>query len=445
MSGPRTLRGRFTVVGFAIAALTIALLTVAFNLALGSSADRDAKGRLRAEAAAAATTISVRDGRIVPRESPGDAAIDRQVWIYAGARAVERPVADQEMQRNADALAGESRVFRDLPAREYRLYAQPIVSEGRRLGTIVAGLSLAGYDRTTDAALVASLALAAVLLAGVTALTWIVVGRALSRVREMTRAAASWSAHGDAQRFGVSPRPDELGELAETFDALLDRVAASLRHEQRLSAELSHELRTPLARITAGIELLQRRERGAQERADGYASISRSAQQMDEILETLMAAARADAGLDTGHCDVGALVDDLARRWPEGDRPLEARVAAGPVIAGVEREVLERILAPLLENARRYARTRVDLSAAPAGGRVLVTVADDGPGVPDDALAQIFEPGGRSAPDDGHAGAGLGLALARRLARAAGGDVRAERGPAGGAAFRVELPASPDR
>jgi signal transduction histidine kinase len=439
MRRPRTLRGRFTAVGVALAAVTIAVLTVAFNVALNRSADSDANSRLRSQAGAAATTVGVRSGRVVPRESPNDAAIDREVWIYAGSRALERPPANVDVQRAADALAGKAHVFRDLPRPEFRLYALPLTDGGRQVGTVVAGLSLAGYDRTTDLALVGSLALAAVLLVAVAALTWVVVGRALSPVREMTRSAASWSEGGGEQRFGVTPRPDELGELAQTFDTLLDRVAASLRHEQRLSAELSHELRTPLARITGEIELLQRRERATEERAQAYASIGRSARQMSEILETLMAAARADAGLDTGHCDVASVLDGIAREWPPAGAELSTTMADAAVTAGVDGEVVERILAPLLDNARRYARSRVQLTAATAGGRVLVTVTDDGPGVPDDALERVFDPGVRVG--DAHGGAGLGLALSRRLARAAGGDVRAESGERGGAAFRVELPA----
>jgi signal transduction histidine kinase len=79
------------------------------------------------------------------------------------------------------------------------------------------------------------------------------------------------------RRFGPEPRPGELGELARRFDGLLDRLAASLRHEPRLSAELSHELRTPLARIVAEVELLQRRERAPEDRRDAYAVIDRSA------------------------------------------------------------------------------------------------------------------------------------------------------------------------
>jgi signal transduction histidine kinase len=442
MRSPRTLRGRFTAVGVALAAATIVVLTVAFNLALARSADSDANSRLRAQAAAATTTVAVRDGRVIPRESPNDAAIDREVWVYEGRRALERPAATADVQRAADALAGRAHVFKDLSSdREFRLYALPLTSAGRQVGTVVAGLSLAGYDRTTDFALIASLALAAILLAAVAALTWIVVGRALSPVREMTRSAASWSAGDNTQRFGVTQRPDELGELAQTFDTLLDRVAASLRHEQRLSAELSHELRTPLAKIVGELELLQRRERDPLERADAYASMARSARQMSEILETLMAAARADAGLDSGHCDVGSVIDGIARQWPPEAAELTTRVAGDTVTAGVDGEVVERILAPLLDNARRYARAHVEVAASTAGARVLVTVADDGPGLPDGAAEQVFEPGARLSDAHAHNGAGLGLALARRLARAAGGDVHAEQPPDGGAAFRVELPA----
>jgi signal transduction histidine kinase len=107
---------------------------------------------------------------------------------------------------------------------------------------------------------------------------------------------------------------------------------------------------------------------------------------------------------------------------------------------------VERIVAPLLDNARHHARSRVVVGAARAGGRVQVRVADDGPGVDAAERDAVFEPGVRGARANGHGGAGLGLALSRRLARAAGGDVRvdaaAERSPGShGATFVVDLPA----
>jgi signal transduction histidine kinase len=445
MSRFQTLRGRLTVVALLGAVAAIAVLTFAFNIVLSHRLDADANGRLRSQAAAASTTVSYEDGRLLVRESPDDAALDRHVWVYAGTRAIERPIAAPELQRAADALAGRQHIFDDVPGERLRLYASPLTHGGRQVGTVVTGESLDAYYRTTRVALVGSFGLGGVLLAAVFGLTWVIIGRALHPVREMTRSAAAWTEHDPGRRFGETPRPDELGELAQTFDALLDRLAASLRHEQRLSAELSHELRTPLARIMAEVELLQRRERSPEDRAEAHAAIARSAGQMHAILETLMAAARADAHLDAGRSEVGGALSraaaEMARADGEQRIAVDVRAPDRPLMAGVDAEVVERIVAPLLENATRHARARVTLSAAPAAGRVVVSVRDDGPGVPAQDRELIFEPGRGGRAGNGHGGAGLGLALSRRLARAAGGDVTLAPGPPDtGAEFRVELP-----
>ncbi|MEA2419938.1 MAG: hypothetical protein QOE60_2144 [Thermoleophilaceae bacterium] len=445
MSHPRSLRVRLTALAVLVAFLAIAVLTVAFNLVLDRSLDSDARGQLRSRAEAASTTVSVADGRVQVRESPGDQALDQRVWIYAGRRAVERPVAAPQLQRAADALAGANQVFYDLPGGDFRLYAEPIESGGRQVGTVVAGESLEAYDRTTDVALLGSGVLGLVLLAAVGGLAWIVVGRALGPVGEMTRTAADWGEHDPARRFGHSGRPDELGELARTFDRLLDRVAASLRHEQRLSAELSHELRTPLARIVAETELLQRRERDPDERREALAAIARSADQMSRILETLMAAARAEAGVDQGRAELVGALDRVVDEWrpllAERDIALEVERPGTVLTAGVDADVIERILAPMLENARRMARRRVVLRPTGTDTGVSVFVVDDGPGVPAEAESHLFEPG-VSNGGTRHGGAGLGLPLARRLARAVGGDVVFVAEPErAGATFRVDLPA----
>jgi signal transduction histidine kinase len=440
-----TLRGRLTGVALLAAAAAIAALTVTFNVVLAQRLDADANARLRSQAAAASTTVGRANGRLIVRESPDDAALDRHIWVYAGTRALERPVAAPDVQRTADALSGRQEVFTDVPGERLRLYAAPLTEAGRRIGTIVAGESLDAYYRTTQLALVGSIALAAVLLAAVFGLTWVIIGRALKPVREMTRSAAAWTEHDPQRRFGATPRPDELGELARTFDSLLDRLAASLRHEQRLSAELSHELRTPLARIMAEVELLQRRERSPEDRGEAHAAIARNAVQMDGILKTLMAAARAEARLDAGRSEVGGALSraaaDLARGNGSARVSVDVQTPEQPLMAGVDAEVVERIVAPLLDNAARHARARVTLSAAPAGGHVVLSVRDDGPGVPAADRELIFEPGRGGRARNGHGGAGLGLALARRLARAAGGDVTLAPARAGaGAEFRVVLP-----
>jgi signal transduction histidine kinase len=437
-----TLRGRLTALALLAAFVALVVLTVAFNVVLGRSLDAEANRRLRTQVAAASTTVEFPNGRLTVRESPDDAAIDQRMWIYDGRRAVIRPRGQAALERSADALADRSDVFVDVND-DVRMYAGALTHNGRQVGTVVAAEPLDAYERTAELALLGSVGLAALLLTTVFAVTWVTVGRALDPVREMTRSAAEWSERDTGRRFGHDPRPDELGELARTFDGLLDRLAASLRHEQRLSAELSHELRTPLARIMAEIELLQRRERPIEDRREAHEVIARSAEQMHRILETLMAAARAEARLDTGRSDVAGALERVAEEW--APRPgaegvaVEVRPPPEPVVAGVDSAVVERIVAPLLENATRHARSRVVLTAAPQDGRVVVSVADDGPGVPAEARANVFEPGA-SGPDS-HGGAGLGLALARRLAHAAGGDVTlAADAPGHGAEFRVDLP-----
>jgi signal transduction histidine kinase len=108
--------------------------------------------------------------------------------------------------------------------------------------------------------------------------------------------------------------------------------------------------------------------------------------------------------------------------------------------AALDGDLAERILAPLLENAERLARSRVDVVAEATGSTVVITLRDDGPGVRDDEAERIFEPGVRGSAANGSVGAGLGLALARRLAEAAGGSIAAV--PADCGVFRIVLPAS---
>lgn len=442
MRGPWTLRIRVTVLSALAAAVVVALLVAAFNIALEAALDRDVNRTLRSKTAAAATTAVVQDGRVVVRDSRNDTAIDREVWVYEGSRAIVRPRGSAELQRTSDALARRAAGFTDTPDGEARLHGAPLTDGRRRVGAVVVAESLEAYDQTTDVALAGSVALGGLLLVLVAGLTWIATGRALAPVREMTRTAADWSAHDQERRFGGGPRPDELGELASTFDALLDRLAASLRHEQRLSAELSHELRTPLARIAAEAELLRTRERSSAEVGEGLRSITRNADEMGAILDTLIKAARADAGLDRGRAALAPMLERIAERWRPvlTDRGLALDIVVpADVDIGVDADVAERILTPLLHNAERYAAGGVTLTAQPAGTSVVVDVDDDGPGIPEDMREAVFEPGRTGADGDG---AGLGLALARRLARATGGEVEVVgNGFATGARLRVRFPA----
>jgi signal transduction histidine kinase len=145
-----------------------------------------------------------------------------------------------------------------------------------------------------------------------------------------------------------------------------------------------------------------------------------------------------------GRSEVGGVLDRIAEGWApvlaERHLALDVRHPPAPMMAGVDGEVVERIVAPLIDNALRYARSHVVLGATVREGAIVVSIADDGPGVEPEAREHLFEPG-RAAGVNGHGGAGLGLPLARRLALAAGGDVTfAPPRDGAGAEFQVRLP-----
>jgi signal transduction histidine kinase len=446
---PGTLRGRLALTALAVTAAWVAALALAFNLVLAAQLREQADDLLRTRAAAVAATVQVLPGgQVVVHEPANDQALDVGIWIYEAGTAVERPAASTALQVQADSLAGHGTEFVDTPKpNASRLYVLPVTAGGRRqVATVVASVDLNPYQGTAKSVLAGSVALALALLGGVYLVTRLIVGRALRPVGVMSRQAAEWSEHGTARRFGVRGRPAELAGLAGNLDELLGRLAAVLRHEQQLSAELSHELRTPLARITAEIDWLTARPRDTAETLDSHEAIAASAATMRRICDTLLSDARAGA-VDTpvpGRCALPEVAAALAARTADAHPEAPAITVRGSAPpAGVSAAVAERILAPLLDNARRYAVQEIIVECVQRPGGIEVSVGDDGPGVPPELGAAVFEAGRRADPTDRHDGAGLGLALARRLARAAGGDlVLADTpDPLGGARFVVSLPA----
>jgi signal transduction histidine kinase len=434
---PASLRGRLTLLALVTTALWMVLLTAGFNLFLGARLRAQADGLLRTRAAAVSATVQTGPGGwLTVRDPRDDTALDTDSWIYEGGHAIERPRAAAAVQAYADRLAGSGERFSRMPGPvAIRFYVQPIPDRGHRVGTVVVAVTLDPYHRLARLALIGSVGLTLLILAGIYVVTGTVIGHALGPVAEMSSQAAEWGEHEIGRRFGTAKRPAELVALAANLDGLLDRLATVLRHERQLSGELSHELRTPLARIGAETELLLSRPRNAAERRAAHTAIAAGVEQMREILDTLLSTARADVMETPGRCDVTEPVMRLAERFRR-DRPaIRLDIVAGHAVAGVPGEIVERILTPILDNAGRYARTAVTIRVD--GPRISVT--DDGPGVAPEAGKAVFEPGRRGDPDDGYDGAGLGLALARRLARTAGGDVvLAPTGP--GATFAVLLP-----
>jgi signal transduction histidine kinase len=422
--------------------LALAIGVTAFTLLLSHRLSASATSLARAQAQAAVSSLDVRGGRLSAHEAPDQGASPGQVWVFADKRQVEAPNASRVVAAAARALAGGPERTETVEE-QTRLYALPVVDNGRRFGTVVTAVALDPYEDTERTAFVGALILAALLLAAVAVLSRWMLGRALEPVSRMTADAAAWRASDLDRRFALGEPYDELTRLAATLDDLLEQIAASLRHEQRFTAELSHELRTPLARISAETELMLRRERTPDEYRDALDSIQRSADTMARTVEALVAAAQQEAGLTRTTSDVRDVVSSAIGATRQNGALVDIGVSLPdePVRVAVDGQLAERMLQPLLDNATRYGHV-VNVSVVRGNTVASIAIDDDGPGVAGDERDMIFEPGARGSASAGHDGAGLGLALAQRLARSAGGAIIAEPNEGGGR-FTLKLPLAP--
>ncbi|MER5430223.1 HAMP domain-containing sensor histidine kinase [Streptomyces sp. NPDC002588] len=437
---PRTLRGRLSLVALTTATLLMLVLTVAFNAVAGHRLQHQADDELRTRAAAVATTIDTSGTTVRVLETSHDELLDTNVWIYAGRRLLEEPPNAGPLTRVADALAGRGGrrcVIADVHG-PLRLCSQPVSGEKSR-ATVVTALDLSPYRSSADTLLLGSLALDAVMLACTYALTRLAVGRALRPVRTMTDQATQWSAVTSEERFGSMRHPAELARLGMSLDAILDRIRTLLRHERQLTGELSHELRTPLSRIIAELDWWQTRPRTTDQTRATHQVIADATESMRTICDTLLNDARGGTLTAPGTAEV---LPTLRRVAELLDTPIHLTVTTDDprLEAGVPPALLERIVSPLLTNACRYAHSLVAVRAYRTPDGVRIDVIDDGPGVPPSFSGRLFEPGQRADPRDGHRGAGLGLPLARRLARSVGGEVTYDPGHTPGARFVISLP-----
>ena len=438
-----TVRARLLLTSLAILGAGLAVLLLAGNLLLARRVGHEASGLLHARAEAQLATLDIRGSTIAVREAPNDEQLDKRAWVVQGTRVIERPAAaPPALDRAAIRLARAGRPAEREGVEDVKLRAEPVEAPARgRIGAVVVALDVGPLERLQQEVGIGSLVFAAlVMIAGAVATRRVLEG-ALRPVERMTESAEAWSASDLEHRFALGPARDELTGLAATLDHLLERIAASRRHEQRFASEAAHELRTPVAGLRARAELAL----GATgpdadaERVEALEAVVTQADRLDRTVESLLAIARQELDPSAGAVDLGA----IAREHGDGKAQpaIEVRVARDLPRAEGEPEVVRRALAPLVENARVHARSRVVLEVAASDGRARVVVRDDGPGLDPSLGERAFEPGARG-PGGDERGAGLGLPLARRLARSCGGDVLAGDQRDGGC-FVLELPALP--
>jgi signal transduction histidine kinase len=431
---------RILSVVLAAVAIALCVMSSSLYLVLSRRLEEGADAALASRADAVVATLAVQGGRMVSLDTQQDDILDAGVWVFGsdGRPVVSSPVNARRLARIADAAAGSPGVS-DLDGATHIL-VRPVTLEGLT-GTIVVATARGPYEQAERDALVGMIGLGALLLAASGVGCWWVIRTALAPVRQMTDQARDWSERRQpGHRFHRAPARDEIGRLAATFDLLLGRVDAALMRERRLTAEIAHELRTPVARIHAAVDLALRRPRTMPELLGTLEGIRADLGITAEAMDAILAAAREQPNPLDDSCDPRGVAESavsVARRDPGGER-LRWQVTVSPIVARVrcDATTLSRILAPLLDNAQRYAVSEVAIGIARSGDEVVIAVVDDGPGFDGASLERQPIAGGPPVIDpDGvparGSGVGLGLALARRLASAAGGGLELVAGPGG--------------
>jgi two-component system, OmpR family, sensor kinase len=442
-------RDRLLLAVLSTTGIALITMTVVFNLVLAGNLSLDADKRLYSIAHDTGRLVSVAaNGQVsIPRSTSSINELGSQVWVFVSGGVVTAPSVDAAIAEAAKSLDGGDARYLDVPSQQVRLYGAPLTYQGNRIGTVVAGLSMSSYFRTQQLTLLATIAFTAVLLIIVGFAGRLVLNAAFRPVVRMTNEAEEWSTEDLDRRFDMGDPHDEVTQLAQTLDGMLDRLSASLRREQRFSAEVSHQLRTPVAKIKAEAELALRRPRDPEYYQEALASVLHSADQMARTVEALLAASQQEGTLARGRADVWQVLADIVASIgvlaEENNVDVRVQPPVRGLRVGVEADIAVQIIQPVVENACRFAKSGVLLGAARNGKEVRFLIEDDGPGVSEEEKERIFEPGvrGSAAAQEGHAsrGAGLGLSLARRLARAASGDVEVTPGERG-ARFVVRLP-----
>ena len=432
------LRARLIVVGtggLAVAfALGGAILIGSLGLALQHSVDEEALATARdvaalVDARALAEPVPVAGGQLVQ-------VVDAHGRVRAASIGADRLVPLLHPDELTAAVGGSRLYLRG--EERYGAYGGPLrvvaVAAGPaddRQSVIVArpvGELLQSVALLRTALLVAY----PLLLAALAALAWRVVGAALRPVEALRAGAAAITGGNGADRLPVPESRDELQRLAVTLNDMLDRLAVARVRQRAFVADAAHELRSPLANMRTQLEVARR----LADRTDGGEGtdwpavaddLQADVERLTRLVADLLLLARADdaaalAPVPAEPVELAALLAEVAERYRGARVPVSVDLDAPQWTLG-EPDALARMVANLLDNAVRHARHRVVLALRPGA---LVTVTDDGPGIPSADAERVFDRFTRL--DDARArdggGAGLGLAIVRELARRHGGSVR---------------------
>jgi signal transduction histidine kinase len=284
-----------------------------------------------------------------------------------------------------------------------------------------------------------------IILALAAAAVWLVVSRALRPVERIRHAVTDITSADLSRRVPEPGTADEIGHLAHTMNDMLTRLEDAAHRQRRFIADASHELRSPLAAIRTTLEV----GLAHPDRAPWPVIAERATQQcvrLEDLIEQLLLLAKADEQqLSAQHqrVDVGALLQDFAANIPAHHLAFDLDTALGVATLG-DADHLRRLFRNILDNAVRYAHSRVLITATTTADGVRVEIDDDGPGIPAADRERVFDRFVRLDPsrERGSGTTGLGLAIAHEIALAHHGHIAIADNPAGGTRIIVTLPSA---
>lgn len=463
--GLSSLRGRLTIVYFIL--ITTATAALGLQVYRWTAADLISERRIRllTEARITADAVSPEQDEAVGRVLEGFARrfggrilfIDGAERVRADSLQFSSPeVSLVNTQMDLDeiryALGGDAQAsVYQLSSGEYVLYAAaPVVRAGEIRGTVLISSSLAPVMDTLSL-LVRRLVLTGVGIVVVfLAVTWYIALRLTSPLEDLTRAARRLGSGDLDSRVQVRSR-DEVGDLAQTFNRMADQVQEHDLAQRQFISDASHELRSPVSSALLLVDAIDAQVKGPQHLLGRLREqLERMGRLVNQLLELARLAEWEAAAQEDGepeYADVSHVVNRVYRRMEpvaESEKVQMRRDITGNPVATGEEENLERIVQNLVENAIKYTPSggTVKISAGhDSKGQVVLRIADDGVGIPSDALPHIFDRFYRADPSRSReqGGFGLGLAIVRRRVEAMGGNVEVNSKPDQGTSFTIKL------
>lgn len=272
--------------------------------------------------------------------------------------------------------------------------------------------------------------------------------RSLRPIQQIIRSANTIRDGDLSARVPPAPAMDELGELTNTLNGMLGSVETTLNREKRFTSDASHELRTPVAVLRAYTESLLSDPTATQEQRAELQTMLRECLRMQKIIGQLLTITRGQEGrypicMETVRlkeiCD--GVAETLAERLAEKDMSLRIRVPDALCVTA-DQSLMTELVLNLCENAVKYGKPHghTDVYGEEKDGQAILTVTDDGEGIPPEALPHLFERFYRVDTARDRSGTGLGLSICDWIVRAHGGTIRVSSEPGAGTVFTVCLP-----